>query len=131
MKKRVRVTIFAVCALLMCLMVTSALADYKESKATINNGSTFVQGAVNPNLSTNTKLYGYVVSYDATTGGKLIGSMWTGNIYGPYIRGSASVAKGEISPSYSWQPNGTGYFFAIAEAPDSNHDGRSLAYQLS
>lgn len=127
MNKRMKVTVFAACALLMCLMATVAFADYRESKATISEGSKNVEGAdkyLHP-----VTLYGKVSSTSGSGTEKLTGSMWTYYYLGPFNRGSASVDVGKTSSTFTWASDVLGYFYSKAVAPGANHNGYCKAWQ--
>ncbi|MEA4831216.1 MAG: hypothetical protein VB118_01200 [Oscillospiraceae bacterium] len=129
-KLKIRITVFATCALLMFLMVTSALALTVESPASVRIGST--SKVVGP-IQTLTKasLTGHVVSYSTSTGSRsMYGAMVTRGSVWIYTRDSASVSPGCAVYDLAWD-NGsyTGTFWAEAIAENGNHNGDCTIYQ--
>ncbi|MDW7659526.1 MAG: hypothetical protein SCM11_20350 [Bacillota bacterium] len=124
MNKRMKVTVFAVCALLMCLMASTVMALMIKSTAYIDYGSSsFVYGGVQ-DLNTNA-LYGTVTSTYATGEAVMHGYMWTAGFFFQVLRDYDSVAPGGDAKSLHWSnpSKETGDFFAEAVAPSGNHEG--------
>ena len=131
MNKRMRVTVFATCVLLMCLLATSALATTIQSTAYVDYGVTSWVRAGSQPLNTH-GLYGTVYSYDSSTGtAKLRGEMWSAGVIFAILRGYKEVAPKDSDSLPVWSnPNHeTGTFFARARASGGNHDGYCRVYQ--
>lgn len=129
MNKRIKITVCAICALLMCLTVTTALAA--TSKATVDSGVTTWRQGAHRSLSASA-LNGTVKSTNATGPDRqtLIGKMWTqGNVFA-LERDHADVKPNGHSTLY-WPNNGneTGTFFAEACAQYGNHEGYCSVWQ--
>lgn len=131
MKKRMKITVFATCALLMCLMVTTALAATVYSRAYIYQPSTsYVKGCTQ--ALTSVKLSGKIVSDVTSTGDRsMYGNICTQGAIWIIIRDYDYVSPG-YSCTLGWSnPNHeTGTFWAEAQASYGNHDGRGEASQV-
>jgi hypothetical protein len=130
MKKRIKITVIAACVLLMCLTVTTALAGYVYSTATINYGSTsYVKGG--SQSLTSVSLSGKIVSEDTSTGDRsMYGNICTQGDIWIHIRDEDHVSPGMSCTLYWSNPDhNTGTFWAEAQAAHGNHDGYGQAKQ--
>lgn len=126
MKKRIRITAFAICALLMLLTTTTAFAATIRSTATIDYGSSSKILGSKQALNANA-LNGTVYSSSASTGTtdqKLKGDMVTQGVIWMHTRDTKSVAPRTSASLYWANPNNeTGSFWAEARAVWGNHEG--------
>jgi hypothetical protein len=125
MNKRMRITVFAICAMLMCLTVTTALAATISSTATVDYGVTSWRQGPERSLNSNS-LSGTVKSTNGTglNDQKLEGKMWSKGSVFAVCRDSASVSpNGSASLYWSNNDDLTGTFFSEARAQNGNHDG--------
>jgi hypothetical protein len=127
MSKKMKVTIFAACALLMCLVTTSALAAYNHSQVSIYHNDTglasLTQDNIGADLNTNS-LSGYVESTYAFGTWNLEGNLYTKGSVFSVRRDSTQVAPYGYGTLY-WANSGseTGKYFVSARASGGNHDG--------
>lgn len=134
MNKRIKITIFAICTLLMSMIVPTVLAATVYSTAYVDYGSTSWATGVSQTLNTN-GLGGTVYSYTNSTGTadqKLRGEMWTQGCCISMQRSSAEVAPKTSTSMPGWgNPNQeTGTFYAKGRAQYGNHEGYSRVSQI-
>ncbi len=132
MKKRTRIVILAVCALMLYLTAANALAITLNSRASVEYGSNTKVAGVNQTLNKN-YLYGEVAStYGTGTSDKrLIGRMCTRGEIWIHTRDEIGASPYQILDTLYWDNDGeeTGTFFAEAFAPNRNHTGYCLVKQ--
>jgi hypothetical protein len=126
MNKRIKVTIFAACALLMCLMATSAFAVNATSYVDYGSSSWDTSGS--QTLLDTDSLSGQVVSQATSTGTAtqvLRGEMWTKGAVFSVQRSFKEVAPKATDnlPGWSNPSSEKGTFFSKAHAQNGNHNG--------
>lgn len=134
MNLKMKVTAFAICTLLMFLMVPSVLAATVYSTAYVDYGSTSWITGGTQTLNTN-GLGGTVYSNSNSTGTidqKLRGEMWTKGCCINMQRSFAEVSpKANASmPAWGNPSQETGTFYAKARAKYGNHEGYSRVSQV-
>jgi hypothetical protein len=125
MNKKIRITVCAICALLMCLTVTTALAGTVYATATVDYGSTSTSTSGSQILNENV-LKGTIKSTYATgtNDQDLYGEMWTKGSVWKVKRDTGHVNPYGSTTLYWGNPSSeTGTFFAKAYASSGNHDG--------
>lgn len=134
MKKRTRIVILAVCALMLYLTAANALAAEPKpakSRASVEYGSNTKVAGVNQTLLTN-GLTGIVFSESGTgsVDQRMMGRMCTRGLIFIITRDEAKVSPGKKA-DLGWKnpDKETGTFFAEAQAPFKNHEGYCLVQQ--
>lgn len=132
MNKRMKMTVSAACALLMCLITVSAIALIVHSTANVDYGSTTWSTAGTQDLFDNS-LYGCVhcTFGRGTASQTLRGEMWTKGVIFAIRRDYAEVVPNGSDLSLGWSnpDQETGEFYARARALYGNHEGYARVSQ--